>query len=179
MNRALDMRHAFDCSFAQAQQAGEVAHQDFIAIRVGADPYAIRLAEIAGLYSDRRITRVPSPDPAFLGIAGLRGAVVPVYDLAVYLGHPSGDVRRWLLLIGGVSLGLAFENFEGHLRAPPSAVSTQVGAPRARGFVQDVLHSGDVPRPLIQVNALFQAIEEAWRHHRVPKDQESSHVDVR
>jgi chemotaxis signal transduction protein len=168
MNRAVEMRTAFDCSFAQAQQIGEDARQDFIAIRVGADPYAIRLAEITGLYADRRITRVPSPDPTFLGIAGLRGAVVPVYDLAAFLGHPTGDVWRWLLLVGGFSLGLAFENFEGHLRAAPSAVSARVGSPRAGGFVQEVLHIDGAPRPLIHVSALFQSIELASQHRRGP-----------
>jgi purine-binding chemotaxis protein CheW len=179
MNRALEMRTAFDCSFAQARETCEVAQQDFVAIRVGADPYAIRLADIAGLYVDRRITRLPSPNPAFLGIAGLRGALVPVYDLAVFLGHPSGETCRWLLLIGGTSLGLAFEKFEGHLRGPPAAVSTPVGERRTGGVAQEVLHLGDAPRPLIQVRALFQSIEEASQQRRGPQDQESSYVDLR
>jgi purine-binding chemotaxis protein CheW len=179
MNRAVEMRTAFDCSFAQAHETCELAQQDFLAIRVAADPYAIRLADIAGLYVDRRITRLPSTDPAFIGIAGLRGALVPVYDLAALLGHPSGESCRWLLLIGGTSLGLSFEKFEGHLRGPAAAVSTQVGERRTDGMTQELLHLGDAQRPLIQVSALFHSIEEASRHRRDPQDQESSHVDIR
>jgi chemotaxis signal transduction protein len=160
MSRALEMRTEFDRSFAEAPRTEQLTMQDFLGIRVGADPYAIRLADITGLFADRRITRLPSADPAFLGIAGLRGAVVPVYELGAFLGHPPGEVWRWLLLIGGTSLALAFEAFEGHLRVPRAALAAQIGQVRSDVFVQEVLQAGSAVRPVVQVTAIFKAIEQ-------------------
>jgi chemotaxis signal transduction protein len=161
MSRALEMRTEFDRSFAAAPRTEQVTLQDFLAIRVGADPYAIRLADIAGLFADRRITRLPSADPAFLGIAGLRGAVVPVYELGAFLGYRPGEAWRWLLLIGGATLALAFESFEGHLRVPRASLAAQVGRAGPQDFIQDVLHVVGAVRPIVQVTARLNAIEQA------------------
>jgi chemotaxis signal transduction protein len=160
MNRALEMRTAFDRSFADPPQSEQVPLQDFLAIRVGTDPYAIRLADISGLFADRPITSLSSADPAFLGIAGLRGAVVPVYDLGAFLGYPPGEARRWLLLIGGAALALAFEAFEGHLRLPQAALAAELGQTRSRVYIQEILHAAGSVRPIVQLAAIFQAIEQ-------------------
>jgi chemotaxis signal transduction protein len=160
MSRALEMRTAFDRSFAEAPHTEQVTLQDFLTIRVGSDPYAIRLADITGLFADRRITRLPSADPAFLGIAGLRGAVVPVYELGTFLGYAPAEAWHWLLLIGGATLALAFETFEGHLRVPPAALAAHIGQARSNLFVQEVLHAGSAVRPVVQVTAIFNAIEQ-------------------
>jgi chemotaxis signal transduction protein len=168
MSRALEMRAAFDHSFAEAPRTEAVTEQDFLAIRIGPDPYAIRLADITGLFADRRITRLPSADPAFLGIAGVRGAVVPVYELGAFLGYPAGEAWRWLLLIGGASLALAVDTFEGHLRVPQAALAAQVGVARSRDFVHEVLHVAGPARPIVHVRDVFHAIEQATQqrgHH--------------
>jgi len=44
------------------------------------------MAEVSGLFADKKVTRLPSPVSELSGIAGLRGAVLPVYDLAMLLG---------------------------------------------------------------------------------------------
>jgi chemotaxis signal transduction protein len=168
MSRALEMRAAFDRSFAEPPRTEQAPLQDFLAIRVGTDPYAIRLTDISGLFVDRPITPLTSDDPAFIGIAGVRGTVVPVYDLGAFLGYPPGGARRWLLLIGGAVLALAFEAFEGHLRLPRAALATQVGQERSAVFVQEVLHAAGSVQPIVQVAAILQAIEQGTQrrcHH--------------
>ena len=90
----------------------------------------------------------------------MRGAVVPVYDLGAFLGYPPGEARRWLLLVGGAALALAFEAFEGHLRLPQAALAAEVGQARSREFTQEVLHAVGSVRPIVQVAAIFQAIEQ-------------------
>jgi chemotaxis signal transduction protein len=168
MSRALEMRAAFDRSFAEPPRTEEAPLQDFLGVRVGTDPYAIRLADISGLFADRPITPLTSDDPAFLGIAGVRGAVVPVYDLGAFLGYPPGAARRWLLLIGRAALGLAFEAFEGHLRLPRAALTAQVGHEGSAVLVQEVLHAVGLVRPIVQVTAILQTIEQGTRrrgHH--------------
>ena len=83
--RAEEMRADFDRGFAAARRVDIAAKHDLIAIRVGTEPFAIRLTEVSGLFADRKITRVPGSHNALLGIAGFRGALVPVYGLRALL----------------------------------------------------------------------------------------------
>jgi chemotaxis signal transduction protein len=162
MSRALELRAEFDRSFAQAPRPVQVSLQDFLAIQVGSDPYAIRLADIAGLFADRRITRLATSEAAFLGIAGVRSAVVPVYDLGAFLGYPPGPAWRWLVLAGGASVALAFNSFQGHLRMPPQALAAQLAQHgHSRDFVQEVLHVAGTVRPIVQISQILGAIEHA------------------
>ena len=70
----------------------------------GGAPFAFRLAEIAGVAVDRKLTSLPSPVPELLGLAGLRGRLVPVYSLTALLGGtPEGTAGRWLVLDCGRS----------------------------------------------------------------------------
>ena len=85
-DRVTELRDAFDRSFAQAPSTEAAAVENLLAIRVGAHPYALRMAEVSGLFADKKVTRLPSPVSELSGIAGLRGAVLPVYDLAMLLG---------------------------------------------------------------------------------------------
>jgi chemotaxis signal transduction protein len=162
MSRALELRAEFDRSFAEAPRSVQASLQDFLAIQVGTDPYAVRLADIAGLFADRRITRLATPERAFLGIAGVRGAVVPVYDLGAFLGYPLAQSWRWLVLAGGASVALAFNCFQGHLRLPPEALAAQLGQQgHSRDFVQEVLHVAGAMRPIVQITRILGAIEHA------------------
>jgi len=77
--RVSELREAFDRRFAEPAGADAGATQDdFLTITIGADPYAMRLSEVAGLYLTPRITPLPGSVPALLGLVGLRGALVPV-----------------------------------------------------------------------------------------------------
>ena len=73
--RAAELRADFDRGFADAGARRCRAKHDLLAIRVGTEPCAMRLSEIAGLFADRKITRVPGSKAALLGIAGFRGAM--------------------------------------------------------------------------------------------------------
>jgi chemotaxis signal transduction protein len=130
-NRVADFRHAFDKMFALPRVSGdEAAWEDFLTIRIGGDAYAIRLREIAGLVKGRRIVACPSDVPEFQGIAGVRGTLVSVYSLPALLGYSIGvEQAPWLLLsaVRAVdateeSVGLAFLEFSGFVRALPSQI---------------------------------------------------------
>jgi chemotaxis signal transduction protein len=119
--RAEALRREFDGTFALPVRRGGGDDDDLLAVRVGDTAYAVRLADVTGLAADRPVTPVPTTAPEFLGLVGLRGAVLPVWSLSALLGH-GGDraAPRWLLLAGGrggtPALALAFEHFDGHLR---------------------------------------------------------------
>lgn len=159
--RAQALREAFDRSFAEAPAIERAALENILAIRVSGNPFALRLAEIAGLFADRRITPVPGPVAELLGVAGLRGLMVPVYDLGSLLGHATAAKARWLVVArDGWPVGLAFEKFERHLRVPREALAP---AERAQATVREVARTEEGALPVIHLPSILEAIQKRAR----------------
>lgn len=165
-DRAGELRQAFDRAFTEAARPAAVQTDDLLALRVGPDPYALRLSEIAGLYADRAVTRVPGGAAALLGFAGFRGAIAPVYDLHLLLGQASAKAPRWLVMAQAVPVALAFEAFEGHLRVPREAILGQ--AIRAQGpgqtshpLIRGFASTDGLARPIVHLPSVLDAIRTA------------------
>ena len=133
--------------------------EDLLAIRVAGDPYAIRLREIAGMVAGRRVIPVPAIPLDLLGLAGLRGGVVPVFGLASILGYGQAPGSpRWMILCGAEEpIALAFSDFEGYLRLPKSSLqvaNTEAGV-----------------RTVINIPLIVAAIRNRSGHNRLAKEQ--------
>lgn len=128
------LRSEFDSSFASIPGLTDPPEQELLAIRVQAEPFTVPVAQVAGLFADRLIVPLPSPARELLGLASLRGRVVPVYDLAaLLLGGSPRPPPRWLLLARGrTALGLAFDAFEGQV-VPGGAARPMVDLNRLTG----------------------------------------------
>jgi chemotaxis signal transduction protein len=165
------LRKQFDAAFAEpfAERTADVA--SFLAIRIDADEYALRVEEIRGFAAARKIVPVPSGVHALLGLAGIRGAVVPVFSLRALMGYTGGDERpRWFVLGGGaVPIALAFEDFDGYLELPVSDVRP-AGEP-GRTFVREVLRIGDALRGVIALASMAKTIEESATTGRPIKER--------
>jgi chemotaxis signal transduction protein len=155
-DRALELRREFDRSFAEPAQTSVAETADFIAVRLGENTYALRMAEIGGLYADLAITPCPSPLPELLGLAGLRSALTPVYDLAALLGH-SASAGRWLVLAKGGQAAFAFDAFEDHFRVGLEAVALQQEMDTQRYVTAAVRHR-EQALPVIDLPSLVAAI---------------------
>ncbi len=128
-SRADGFRRAFDLEFSRQPRTETKRDVELLAIRVCGDPWALRLSEVAGLLAGRRITPAPSAVPEFLGLVGFRGGIHTAYSLRGFLGYPSGDAPRWIVLVkAGDLVGLAFDDYEGYQSVPERDL-----APRARG----------------------------------------------
>jgi hypothetical protein len=128
--QARAMRDAFDRSFAEPVLNHAPAFDSYFEISVGGTRYAVPLVDVAGLFSRTAITRLPTAHPALLGLASFRGAIAPVYDLHVLLGHKRAEKPGWLALAAETPVAFAFEHFEGNLRinrAEPSETETKDG----------------------------------------------------
>lgn len=113
------LREEFDRGFAQAPVPSVSGMQRLLAIQAGM-PCLLRLSAIQGIYTDRVLLPLPSRLPELLGVTGLRGQLVPVFDLAALLGQPPAAAPRWLVLAGGgAALGLAFSALDAHVLAAP------------------------------------------------------------
>ena len=135
-SRAALLRRDFDAAFALPPPASTIATEDFLAIRVGEDAYAIRVSNIARLIAAPKIIPLPSKRPAVLGVAAIRGALVSVHSLPTLLGHPASISHRWLTLVESRDMiALAFDDLDGFLRLPKGAD----GAIEANGITRSIL----------------------------------------
>jgi chemotaxis signal transduction protein len=163
--RASELRLAFDRSFAEQEAAMPPAQLDLLAIQVAGHGYVLRLAEVASLHADRKVVPVPSPRRELLGLVGVRGLTVPVYDLRQLLGHEPGQATRWVALVRAATpFAVAFEKLETHLRVEQSGV---LAAPPGDSPSHPLL-SGSVgtamgPRPLIDLPALVAGVTRTRR----------------
>lgn len=163
--RAAELRRAFDRSFAEAPGVASAPLEDLITVRIGGDGYALLLAECAGLFADRKVTRLPTRVPALLGLAGFRGALVPVYDLRVLLGYPGGHVPRWLVTTArSTGVALAFDAFEAHVRVDRGALVAD-DTP-AQPHADRVVHLQDGARRVLRLSRVLDAIEARTRSDR-------------
>ena len=158
LGRAADLRFAFDRSFAMKRRADTAASEDLLAIRLGSEAYALRLSEIAGLFADKKITRVPGRNAGLLGIAGFRGAIVPVYDLQTLLGATAMEVPRWLVIASAAPVAFAFDAFDGHLRIAHDAMLPQETGEHARKYVREFLRMGSAVRPILHLPSILDAV---------------------
>src|SRR6202023_3988958 len=101
--------------FAEPVRPDTTLKEDLLAVRIGTQLFAIRLSEITGLFAGKKVTPVPGGHPALCGIAGFRGAILPVYDLQILLGHCGTATPRWLVIAAAAPVALAFAVFEGQL----------------------------------------------------------------
>jgi purine-binding chemotaxis protein CheW len=160
---AAALRSAFDKSFAVSAASKLERLENLLAIRIGGDPYVLRLSRISGLYVDRRIVAVPSPVAQLLGIVALRGVMSPVYDLAALLGYPPVASPRWMVFAGGSQpVGLAFEGFEAHVQAPEtSLLSAEDGAANAamtRQHTRGSVRVAGALRLIVQIASVVETI---------------------
>jgi chemotaxis signal transduction protein len=156
------LRQAFDRSFAEPPAPAKAGLIELLAVEIGGDCYAIRLAEITGLYADRRVVPLPSAVGELLGLVGFRGLMAPVYDLAALLGHTPARSPRWLVLSGQSSpVALAFERFARHVRLSPEGISELDQASLAmQRHIAGTASVGGVPHSIVDLSAVRRAIEQ-------------------
>jgi chemotaxis signal transduction protein len=156
--RVTDLRSAFDRAFAAPLQTETAVNQDLLAVRVGGEPYGLRLSEVSGLFVDRPVTHVPASNPSLLGIGGFRGAIIPVHSLPVLLGYSTSQLPRWLVMAAAAPVALAFDLFEGHLRVPADAILPQQPQAQMRGYAPDFVHSGGIVRPVLHLASVIASL---------------------
>jgi chemotaxis signal transduction protein len=166
---AAALRQAFDQTFAAPAGEARAAAEDLLAIRIAGEAYALRLSGIAGLHADRRIVPLPRAAPELLGVAGLRGSLVAVYDLAALLEYPRSEKPRWIALTAAErSLGLAFEELESFLRLAPQDLTTSGSTPEKH--VRQVAHAGGILRPVVDVASVVETIRRLARRGGPPEE---------
>lgn len=164
--RAADLRRRFDESFAEPPLAERPAHVDLLAVRIASEPFALRLGEVGGLLSGRKVVPLPTTRPDFMGVIGHRGLIIPVYGLRAILGYPRGEDARWMVLTGGTErVGLTFDLYEGFLRLPAAQVAPPGRAEAMPPHMRDVARLDDSTRPVLDLRSILDAIKQRTGPH--------------
>ena len=158
IDRVAELRRAFDRSFAETPVADMARLEDVLEISIGAKPYALRTSEVSGLFADRTVTPLPTTVPELVGLTGLRGSVLPVYDLGALLGHPLAEKPRWLVIAAGMAVGLAFGRFERHVRIRGDAIVRQDCPDTQVRHVREVVQLHDRARAIVSITSVLEAI---------------------
>lgn len=122
---------------ARALDAEVVAGRDVLGFRCAGERFAVECRYVVEVGS-RELTRVPGAPPRLLGLANLRGEILPVFDLLRALGREGDDSHGPHLIVlgaGAPEVGILAQSLDGvtrlderALRAPanPSALSESV-----------------------------------------------------
>ncbi len=155
-SRLAELRQAFDAAFTFPPARPPDDCTDLLAVTVGGNRLAVPLGAMSGLVADRAVTPLPAAPPQLLGVAGLRGQLVPVFSLAGLVGHAGvagtdGPAPRWLVLAAGSPVfAVAVDSVDGHLRVPAEA-----NARPADGHGgSTVVRTADGPRPVVDMPAV-------------------------
>jgi chemotaxis signal transduction protein len=172
--KVAELRTVFDGARALPFSSGaEEQTESLLAIRVSRDAYALKVSEISGLVTDRKIVPVPSSVSEFLGLAGIRGALIPVYSLAALLGYPKDETKaRWLALCGNEEpFALAFNEFERYLRLSHANLHAAEQKDFARTYVRHVARTNDMVRAVISIPLIREAIQKRCGTQSVSKER--------
>jgi chemotaxis signal transduction protein len=164
---AAELRAAFDQSFAVAPASGAVTTVDLLAVRIAGRSYAMRLSEIAAVVAGRRVVAVPALARGLVGIAGIRGHVIAVYELRGLLGLGAGGGSRYLVrLAAEPSVAVVVDELEGHLRVAADAIVPASAA--TGGHLRGAVTGSAEPRALVDLGSVLETILAAARR---PQEQ--------
>lgn len=163
-SRLSDLRLAFDAAFTFPPERAPDDCTDLLAVTVAGNRLAVPLEAMSGLVADRAVTRLPAAPPQLLGVAGLRGQLVPVFSLAALVGPApagaGGGTPRWLVLAAGSPVfAVAVDSVDGHLRVPDEAIARPAGS----GGGSTVVRTADGPRPVVDMSAVRATVTAVLR----------------
>ena len=121
------MRRVAEAGAIPAETERSAEPSQYLAFRLEGETFAIRILVIREIIEHRPLTRVPMMPPWICGVINLRGAAVPVVDLATRFGRsPTRVTKRTCIVIvdaplGGASrpVGLVVDTVEAVLEILP------------------------------------------------------------
>jgi purine-binding chemotaxis protein CheW len=104
------------------------AMRRFVTFRVGARLYALPAEDVAEVIRPPSVARVPQTPKALIGVANLRGTVLPVVSMSALLGHDRtemGSDGRAIVLSGAAPVALAVDAVEALVAVASERIETR------------------------------------------------------
>ncbi len=99
----------------RANHSAAASGRRFLTFRVAGRSYALPSEDVAEVIPVPRVARLPHSSKSLMGLANLRGAVIPLVDPRVMLGHEEfapGSTARAIVLTGAARIALAVDAVE-------------------------------------------------------------------
>lgn len=121
---AFQLKEEFDEQFASPRVLMPTRTDEFLIIRVGASRFALRVQELGGMFRCPKVIPFPSENAAVMGLLGVQGSIVVVYDTGMLLGATAArSATGWILLRRtDRSCGLFFDAPEGYRVVPRESI---------------------------------------------------------
>ena len=152
---------AFDHGFSLPFMSPRQEQRDFLVLRLGTHWYALPVDELAGVQNKKTIQFLPAAPPHCIGLAGVRGRLVAIYDLSALLGSAPSDRLCWLVQPkADPEIALLVPKAERYLRVPTASI---VEHAEADGAALGALSDDGVAMNVLSVNRVVQGIRERRR----------------
>ncbi len=118
------LKREFDSSF-EREVKPPAETLDVMYLSIAERKFALRIEDVKGVAKLDKLIAVPSRAETLAGVTGLRGEVLPVYDLAKILKlDPGHEPLRWLVTVStqGRMLALGFAAIVGYDRITMGAI---------------------------------------------------------
>lgn len=157
---ALQMKREFDEQFSAPRLLAPETTEEFLIIRVGRARFALRVRELGGMFRCPQFTPFPSSHRAVVGLAGVQGSVIVVYDTGTLLGAaPAQTDGGWILLRRtDRSSALLFDAPEGYRVVPESAIVSSTEGPAEQPTPRQVFFDDGGSISIVEEKRLDSAI---------------------
>ncbi|MGA2057797.1 MAG: chemotaxis protein CheW [Bradyrhizobium sp.] len=111
----------------RAASESDVASENFLIFRIAKETFGLRLATVAEIARLPDLAHMPLVPPCLLGLANLRGTVLPVMSLRVLLRLPhleANEQSRLIILRGDAPVGLVVDQIERLTQIAPSQLES-------------------------------------------------------
>ena len=160
--RSLELRREFDSAFAAPRAVRSSDVDKLVILQVGSLWVACRVVEVTRFESLRSVIPLSGGAPGLIGIAGLRGKVVPVFGLAAILGIGAAEAAPWVAICGEADpIGLAFDRLDRFVIVRRSDVCAVGDGNRLSSHTTGLVRIGSVSHDVLDLPAILSAIREA------------------
>jgi chemotaxis signal transduction protein len=130
-----------------------------LVFRVGAERFAVALDAVEEVIDAPAVQPLPDAPPNVLGVAAIRGELVPMYDPRSVL-RVAGSVDGAALLFGrgGRRLGLAIDDVYDAITLAEDELLSAPGVEAADGILRGVTRRGDSLVAVLDADALLHAV---------------------
>jgi chemotaxis signal transduction protein len=155
------LARAFDREFSLPISREHRELCDFLVVRLGVDWYAVRVDELSGVEAKKVIQPLPDAPPHCLGLAGVRGRALAIYDLGAVLGSPSPDRLSWFFQTkADPQVALLAPKADRYLRVPLDSIVPQRDV---AGAIVGVVSDGGIAINVLSVGRVVDGIH-GMRH---------------
>lgn len=144
-------------------------------ITVGDKTFALDLRHVREVFEPASITPVPGMPASLVGVANLRGTIIPLVDARPSLGVSPSAAERYAIVVRHMShqVGLLIDAIPEIRTISPDDIvdSSALNASERRSFVSQLVKVGNRVSEVLELSALFASIEDADMETSVPDNQ--------